>query len=60
MYAIRSYYGYSDGAYYPTEHFSSFIEAIAGVIERAPGCDVVYEAEVSEVRESHLRISLSC
>jgi len=48
---------YSDGAYYPTEHFSSFIEAIAGVIDRAPGCDLVYEAEVSEVRLERGRVA---
>jgi len=41
---------YSDGAYYPTEHFSSFIAALANVIDRAPGCRLVYETEVAGVR----------
>lgn len=40
---------YDSGAYYPTEHFESFIEAIAGVIERAPGCRIAYQAEVDHV-----------
>lgn len=48
---------YSDGAYYPTEHFSSFIDAIAGVIERAPGCCVSYETEIERVRVERGRVT---
>jgi phytoene dehydrogenase-like protein len=41
---------YSAGAYYPTEHFSNFIDAITRVIADAPGCDVVYESMVTGAR----------
>ena len=37
---------YSDGAYYPTEHFKTFIDAIAGAITAAPGCNIFYDTEV--------------
>lgn len=48
---------YGEGAYYPTEHFSSFIEAVAGVIERAPGCEIAYNAEVTDVLVEKGRIA---
>lgn len=48
---------YGDGAYYPTEHFSSFIEAVTGVIERAPGCEVTYNADVRDVLVEQGRIA---
>ncbi len=48
---------YSDGAYYPTEHFSSFVDALAGVIDQAPGSHLVYEAEVAGVRLEGGRVS---
>lgn len=48
---------YGDGAYYPTEHFSTFIEGITAVIANAPGCQVAYNAEVKEVRVDNGRIT---
>jgi all-trans-retinol 13,14-reductase len=48
---------YSDGAYYPTEHFSTFIEAIADVVAKSPGCTITYEAEVSSVRVAGGRLA---
>lgn len=48
---------YGAGAYYPTEHFSAMIEAIAGVIERAPGCSVVYDSEITRVVTERGRVS---
>lgn len=47
---------YSAGAYYPTEHFKSFIDAIAGVIDGAPGCELRLETEVSEARVERGRL----
>ncbi len=40
---------YGDGAFYPTEHFSTFVERVAGVIARAPGCSLETNAVVNEV-----------
>jgi all-trans-retinol 13,14-reductase len=40
---------YAAGAYYPTEHFSGFIDAVAGVIEGSPGSALVCDAEVCAV-----------
>ncbi len=48
---------YSAGAYYPTEHFSTFIDAIARSIADRPDCDVVYEAPVREVRMEGGRVA---
>jgi phytoene dehydrogenase-like protein len=48
---------YSDGAYYPTEHFSGLIDAIAGAISRAPGCRVEYQAEVRGARVERGRVA---
>lgn len=48
---------YGDGAHYPTEHFSTFIESIAEVICGAPGCTIAYEAEVCAVRFEDDRIA---
>ncbi len=48
---------YAEGAYYPTEHFSSFIEAIARVVESASGCEIAYESAVSQVRVENGRVS---
>ncbi len=48
---------YSAGAYYPTEHFSSFIESIAGVIAAAPGCAMVYESEIRSVSMDRGRLA---
>lgn len=48
---------YARGAYYPTEHFKTFIEAISGVIESAPGCEVAYETAVRDVRIENGRIA---
>lgn len=48
---------YGDGAYYPTEHFSTFIDAVTGIIVKAPGCEVAYNAEVKEVRTEGGRIA---
>jgi len=40
---------YDRGAFYPEHHYRSMIETIAGVIEAAPGCDLLYEREVEEI-----------
>jgi phytoene dehydrogenase-like protein len=47
---------YAGGAYYPKEHFKSFIEAVAGVIEDAPGCEIAYQTEVERVEISNGRV----
>ncbi len=47
---------YSDGAYYPTEHFKTFIDAIAGTISSSAGCDIFYETEVRSARMNGGRI----
>lgn len=48
---------YADGAYYPTEHFKHFIDAIVGVITQARGCDVFYNSEVRRVRVERGRVA---
>jgi all-trans-retinol 13,14-reductase len=48
---------YGDGAFYPTEHFSTFIDAIANVITSAPGCTIAYNSEVNDVRVEGDRIA---
>ena len=48
---------YSDGAYYPTEHFKTFIDAVAGSITSSPGCDILYESEVRSARLERGRIA---
>jgi len=48
---------YSAGAYYPTEHFSSFVDAIARVVSDAPGCDILYEAPVTAARVDNGRVT---
>ncbi|HEY4221029.1 MAG TPA: NAD(P)/FAD-dependent oxidoreductase, partial [Myxococcota bacterium] len=48
---------YGDGAHYPSEHFSTFIEKIAGVIADAPGCSLQLNTEVAEVRMERGRIA---
>ena len=48
---------YGAGAYYPTEHFGALIEAIAGVIETAPGCAIAYDSEVTRVDTAGGRIT---
>ena len=48
---------YAAGAYYPTEHFSTFIEAVAEVIDKAPGCGIVYNSEIQSVRMQGDRIA---
>lgn len=41
---------YGDGAYYPTEHFSTFIDAFAEVIRSAPGCTLSLSTEITGAR----------
>jgi all-trans-retinol 13,14-reductase len=41
--------GYDRGAYYPEKHFSHFIDAIVADIKAQPGCDVLFEHEVSRI-----------
>lgn len=41
--------GYNTGAYYPTGHFRSLTEGLAGFIGEQDGCDVFYEAEVTRI-----------
>lgn len=40
--------GYNEGAYYPTKHYSHFVESLADSIQRRPGCHIYYETPVAE------------
>lgn len=40
--------GYNEGAYYPTKHYSHFVESIAGSIQSHKGCHIYYEHEVTQ------------
>lgn len=48
---------YSDGAYYPTEHFKTFIDAVASSITSSPGCAIFYNTEVRSARVERGRIA---
>lgn len=48
---------YGDGAYYPTEHFSSLIDGITNTIAQAPGCSVAFNTEIASVRMEGDRVS---
>lgn len=41
--------GYNTGAYYPTKHFSYFMERLASYITEHEGCHIYYETEVSKI-----------
>jgi phytoene dehydrogenase-like protein len=41
---------YGDGAYYPTEHFSSLIDGITNAIAQSAGCSVSFNTEIASVR----------
>ncbi len=41
---------YGDGAYYPTEHFSHFIDAFADAITRSPGSTLSLNTEVTAAK----------
>ena len=48
--------GYNTGAYYPTHHFRSLTEGLAGFVAERDGCDVFYEAEVTRIVADGQRI----
>jgi len=41
--------GYDRGAYYPTNHFASLVDAIAASIRSRPGCQILLEHEVLRI-----------
>jgi phytoene dehydrogenase-like protein len=51
---VRSY---GLGAYYPTRHFKGFIDAVAGLIQAAPGSRIEYNAEVKAIRVASGRVT---
>ena len=40
---------YGNGAYYPTRHFRSLTNSVARVIQETPGCDLIYNSEITRV-----------
>jgi phytoene dehydrogenase-like protein len=49
--------GYDRGAYYPTKHYASLIEAIAGRIRGRPGCALELESEVERIHVDGGRVT---
>ncbi|HEY1958998.1 MAG TPA: NAD(P)/FAD-dependent oxidoreductase [Polyangiaceae bacterium] len=49
--------GYDKGAYYPKHHFFHFVDTLADVIRRAPGCAILLEHEVDRIDVDRGRVS---
>ncbi len=48
---------YSDGAYYPTEHFSSLVDGLAETISQKPGCLLSLKTEITSARLENGRLA---
>jgi all-trans-retinol 13,14-reductase len=48
--------GYDRGAFYPKPHFFRFVDALADVIRRSPGCALLLEHEVDAIAVEHGRV----
>lgn len=46
---VGLFYGYNEGAYYPTKHFKHFINRIAQFITDHSGCHIFYETMVTNI-----------
>lgn len=47
---------YDRGAYYPTNHFSSLVEALANAVKQAPGSAVFLNTTVTEIETNGTRV----
>jgi all-trans-retinol 13,14-reductase len=47
---------YDRGAYYPTRHFSSLVDGLVGSVEARPGCEVVFDTEVTAIETDGKRV----
>ncbi len=48
---------YDRGAYYPEHHYGHFVDTLAGVVRRAPGCALLLEHEVDRIHTDGRRVT---